>query len=109
MTITIEELLAMLPKAFLPEKAAGVDALVRLNIVGDDGGDWSVTIKDQKCSIVKEALPNPKLTLSATADDLIEIFSGRLMGTQAFMTGRLKLTGDTGLAMRLMNFFKVDR
>lgn len=107
MSYTIDEFIAMLPKAFLPEKAAGVDALVRLNITGSDGGDWSVTIKDQKCTVVKEALPNPKLTLTASADDLMEIFAGRLMGTQAFMTGRLRLSGDTALAMRLMNFFKV--
>jgi len=107
MSLTVEELLAKLPNAFLPEKAAGVDALVLLNVTGDGGGDWSVTIKDQKCTVLKEALPNPKLTLSASADDLLEMFSGRLNGPQAFMTGRLRLSGDTGLAMRLMGFFKI--
>jgi putative sterol carrier protein len=107
MSQTVEELLSMLPKAFLPEKAAGVDAVILLNVTGDGGGDWSVTIKDQKCAVVKETLPNPKLTLSASADDLLEMFSGRLNGPQAFMTGRLRLSGDTALAMRLMSFFKV--
>jgi len=41
------------------------------------------------------------VTLSASADTFQDILAGNLDATSAFMTGRLKLDGDMGLAMRL--------
>ena len=41
------------------------------------------------------------VTLSASADTFLDILEGNLDATSAFMTGRLKLDGDMGLAMRL--------
>ena len=41
------------------------------------------------------------VTLSASADTFQDILTGSLDATSAFMTGRLKLDGDMGLAMRL--------
>jgi putative sterol carrier protein len=41
------------------------------------------------------------VTLIATADTFQDILVGNLDATSAFMTGRLKLDGDMGLAMRL--------
>ena len=41
------------------------------------------------------------ITLSASADTFQDILTGNLDATSAFMTGRLKLDGDMGLAMRL--------
>ena len=41
------------------------------------------------------------VTLSASADTFLDILAGNLDATSAFMTGRLKLDGDMGLAMRL--------
>ena len=41
------------------------------------------------------------VTLSASADTFQDILTGNLDATSAFMTGRLKLDGDMGLAMRL--------
>ena len=41
------------------------------------------------------------VTLSASADTFQDILTGNLDATSAFMTGRLKLDGDMGLAIRL--------
>jgi putative sterol carrier protein len=41
------------------------------------------------------------VTLSASADTFQDILAGNLDATSAFMTGRLRLDGDMGLAMRL--------
>lgn len=40
-------------------------------------------------------------TLTLSGDDLAAILGGELDPTGAFMTGRLKIAGDTGLAMQL--------
>ena len=41
------------------------------------------------------------VTLTADADTFREIFEGDLAPTSAFMTGRLKIDGDMGQAMKL--------
>ena len=40
-----------LPHRFKPEKAAGIDVVAQLNLTGANGGDWVVTIKDQKLQV----------------------------------------------------------
>lgn len=41
------------------------------------------------------------ITLSADADTFQEIFEGEMNPTSAFMTGKLTVDGDMGLAMKL--------
>ncbi|KIN64016.1 Sterol carrier family protein [Sulfitobacter noctilucicola] len=41
------------------------------------------------------------VTLSADADTFREILEGELNATSAFMTGKLKVDGDMGMAMKL--------
>lgn len=45
------------------------------------------------------------VTLSADAETFQEIMSGDLNPTSAFMTGRLKVDGDMGVAMKLGQVF----
>ena len=42
-----------------------------------------------------------KCTITMTADDFRELIHGRLQPAVAFMTGRMRVEGDMGLAMRL--------
>ena len=45
------------------------------------------------------------VTFTASVEIFEEIFNGELEPTTAFMTGKLKIDGDMGTAMRLANFF----
>ena len=36
-----------------------------------------------------------------TAGDFVDMMNGKLNGQMAFMTGKLKVAGDMGLAMKL--------
>ena len=46
-----------------------------------------------------------EVTFTASVEIFEEIFYGELEPTAAFMTGKLKIDGDMGTAMRLANFF----
>ena len=107
MALTVAELMSKMPKAFLPEKAPGLDAVIQFKFSGAEAGDWFATIKDGKCTIEQGAFPTPKMTLSADSADYVKIFTGELDGMQAFMAGKLKLAGDLNLAMKLMTMFKI--
>ena len=104
---TIGSIMDQLPEAFLPEKAKGVDAVVQMSLSGEGGGDWYMTIKDGTCKVDKGKAESPKLTISADAKDMFDIFTGKLNAMAAFSGGKLKLAGDLGLSMKLMSFFKI--
>jgi len=46
------------------------------------------------------------VTMTLSRDDFIKMFAGQMNPTSAFMTGRLKVKGDIGLAMKLEKMLK---
>lgn len=108
MTISVAELFEKMPAAFLPEKAVGVDTIIQFKLSGEQGGEWYVVIKDQKCAVSQGVHPSPRMTLSADSSDLVKIMTGEMDGIQAFMQGKLRLQGDMGAAMKLMSVFRVS-
>ncbi len=105
--MTIGDLMERLPEAFQPDKAAGVDAVIQFSLTGENGGDWFVAINDGKINVDSGTAEDPKLSITADAQDMLEIFTGKLNAMAAFSGGKLKLSGDLGLGMKLMNFFKI--
>jgi putative sterol carrier protein len=105
--VSVQQLIERMPKAFLPEKAVGVNALVQYKLTGDGGGDWIITIKDGACSVQPGTTPTPAMTLAADANDYQDLITGKLNPMTAFMQGKVKVSGDLNLAMKLMNFFKL--
>ena len=107
MTITVAELFEKMPAAFIPEKAVGMDAVLQFKFTGEQAGDWFVTIKDGTCTAEPGLSASPRLTLSAIGTDAIKVLTGEMDGMQAFMQGKLRLTGDMSLAMKLLGMFKI--
>lgn len=108
MSLTVAELMTRMPAAFLPEKAAGMEAVIQFHVTGEETGEWNATIRNGKCTVGQGASPNPSLTLAADSGDFLKIFSGELDGMQAFMQGRLEFSGDMNLALKLLSIFEVD-
>ena len=86
--------------------AAAVDALNEK--LGGNGFDGiaKFEIEDEGAIVIDKSGVRASddaadVTLSASADTFQDILAGNLDATSAFMTGRLKLDGDMGLAMRL--------
>ncbi len=99
---TPEEFLdKVLPESFDAEKAAGLSAVVQLKISGDTGGQWVLTIKDQKLLVSEGAVERPDITLVMKDKDYMNLVNGKLSGQKAFMTGKLKFKGDMNLGIKL--------
>ena len=107
MALTIETLMSKMPGAFLPEKAVGLDATIQFKFTGAEPGEWYATVKNGTVEVAKGVHASPKMTLTADSEDYVKIFTGEIDGMQAFMQGKLKLTGDLNLAMKLTQMFKI--
>ena len=107
MEYTIPDLWRMLPEAFIPEKAAGVDADIQLHMTGDGGGDYAVMIHNQKLETKEGTVLNPDLTFTISAVDVVEIANRRLDPMRAFMSGRIQMNGNMHKAMSLLSLFRM--
>jgi putative sterol carrier protein len=105
--ITVKQMVHNHEKAFKPEAAEGLDAVIQYNLSGEEAGDYIITIKDGKCTVAEGIYPNPSMTMTADAHDFRDVLLGRVNGMQYFMMGKLKLAGDLNLAMKLTTFFKM--
>ena len=91
----------VLPRRFKPDKALGIDVTVQVNITGPNGGDWVVTIKNQKLEVKEGTHPAPTLELNMAETDYMDLINGKMSGEKAFITGKLRFKGNIGLALRL--------
>ena len=104
MTVTktpIEFFEKTLPDRFKSEKAKGIDIVVQANIVGSNGGNWIVTIKDQKIEVKEGTHESPTLTVGIAETDFMDIVNSRLSAEKAFFTGKIRFKGDIALALKL--------
>tara|TARA_B100001057_G_scaffold462818_1_gene516140 strand:- start:1113 stop:1403 length:291 start_codon:yes stop_codon:yes gene_type:complete len=65
-------------------------------------GEGSIVINESKVYASDE---ETDVTFKASVEIFQEIFNGELDPTAAFMTGKLKIDGDMGTAMRLATVF----
>lgn len=106
----VRKLMDAMPAAFRPEKAVGVDANIQYTLTGEGGSIWRSKLvggEGGSCTVEEGEAEAPTMTISMDAAEYVEMMAGRLDGMQAFMMGKIKVTGDIMLASRLMTFFKL--
>lgn len=102
---TVQESFAAMPGRFRADKAGGTNAVIQYDISGEGGGTWHAVIKDGACAVNQGAAASPNLTLSISAQDWLDMLGGKQSGQMLFMSGKLKVKGDMGLAMKLGSMF----
>jgi putative sterol carrier protein len=101
----VREFFEALPSRFHADAAEGVTAVYQFNLSGDQGGQFQLHVADQTCQVTSGTHPSPNVTLAMAGEDCMAILEGRLSGVSAYLSGRLRVDGDIGLAMRLAAFF----
>lgn len=102
---TCKEAFEKMPSRFNKDAAKGLNAVYQFDLSGDGGGKWQVIIRDQTIEVTGGQHPSPNITLSMTAQDYLDMVAGKLNGQMAFMSGRLRISGDMGLALRMQSLF----
>ena len=85
-----------------PAKTAGMTNSYLFEIEG--AGTWKVDVDDGKVSVT-EGEGDADTTISTSEETFAKIASGEQNATTAYMTGKLKVKGDMGAAMKLQKLF----
>ncbi len=91
--------------SFQPAKAKGVHARYQWDLSGPQGGQWWIDVEDGKYKMGKGKIDHPNVTFVAKDKDWVAVSNRQLGGTSAYLTGRLKIRGDQGLARKLGEMF----
>lgn len=102
---SVKEVFEKMPGVFNPSAASGLNAVFQYDVSGDGGGKWFVEIKDGACNIAEGAHEKPSVTLTMADETWLAIVNKELNGMQAFMSGKLKASGDIMLAQRITQLF----
>lgn len=86
-----------------PSKVASLKASYQFELTGDGGGTFHANFDNGAYDIGEGPAANAGCTVTMAASDFVALVEGKLNPTSAFMTGKLKLKGDMGLAMKLQS------
>jgi putative sterol carrier protein len=103
----LDQIFGGMKDAFLPAKAGSQSAVIQYDVnAGGKVHSYQLKIADGKCELVKGAGGPARVTLALAMADFLRLVSGKLNGMQAFMTGKLKLTGDMMFAQVMQGWFE---
>ena len=99
---TAQEFFEALPSRVTPDRSEGMDNTYVFDIEG--AGVWTVAVADGAVTVT-EGTSDADCTFSASEETFEKIASGEQNATTAYMTGKLKIKGDMGAAMKLQKIF----
>jgi putative sterol carrier protein len=102
----LDRIFQQMQERFLPERAAGVEAEVQF-VIRDDEEEhpYRVGIGAGGCTVQRGQATRPRVTLNVQLVSFAKLVTGWAEGPALFMSGRLTVSGDIGLALRLLGFF----
>lgn len=105
------EIFSRMERQFRPEAAGSMDALIRWKISGTAGDAYyEVTVADGGCSVREgRSDAEPRVTLTLPDAEFLKLVSGNANPVTLFMTRKLKLSGDVGLATGLTRLFDIPK
>ena len=96
------ELFETLESRVDPAKTAGLDAAYRFDI--DGAGSWTVRVASGLVH-VEEGGAGADATISTSEQDFLRLVRREQNPMTAFMTGKLRISGDMQAAMKLQKLF----
>lgn len=102
---TPAELFAKTPENFNPAKAGDMNATVVFDLSGDNGGQWTVKVADGAAAVEEGAADSPNATIHMSGSDYVDMMTGKLNPMMAFMSGKVKVSGDLNTVMKFQSAF----
>lgn len=97
---------ANLPGAFLPERAAGLGITFQYVLQTPEGERrYHAVVRDGVCTTGKGDIASPTTTMSMDLSVFLQVLVGTLAPVRAFLTRKIKVSGDMMAATKFESWF----
>ncbi|KAM3939370.1 hydroxysteroid dehydrogenase-like protein 2 [Leptodactylus fuscus] len=97
----VEETFRLIEKSINEEAVKSVQGVYQFVLAGSEESTWYMDLKN-KGEVGKGEPPvKADVVMSMDSEDFVKMFTGKMKPTMAFMSGKLKIKGNMGLAMKL--------
>ena len=83
------------------EKLTSINAIYEFNLTGPNGGVWSLDLITPGGVVSEGSTGKANCTITMEDENFSKLVTGQLNAQMAFMTGKLKVAGNMGLALKL--------
>ncbi|NWX90733.1 HSDL2 protein, partial [Nothoprocta pentlandii] len=98
----VAETFRVIRGAITEDFVKAIQGVFLFELSGDDGGTWYIDLKTKGGSAGSGKPPvKADVVMSMSSADFVRMFTGKLKPTMAFMSGKLRISGNMALAMRL--------
>ena len=92
-----------------PDKAREVNAIYTFKISGEGGGDWTVDLTSDPPTCVRGDSGKAQCTIVIAHEDFQSMLKDPNAGMQLYFQGKLRVSGDPMLAMKLQQLFDLAK
>jgi putative sterol carrier protein len=100
-----------MPQQFDRKRAAGVSATVCWRITGqneDQADTYWLRVADGRCQVLRSGSGlEPNVTITVDGVEFLQLVTGNSDPMQAYLKGRIAITGDVMLAAQVISLFKL--
>jgi putative sterol carrier protein len=102
----LTRMFTLMAEAFVPERAGAESAKAVWQISAPDGAHaYHVIIDDGACSSGLGPVEAPRITLGMALPDFLRFMGGEGNAMTAYMSGKLKVSGDVMFGPKMEGFF----
>lgn len=92
-----------------PDKAREVNAIYCFKVSGEGGGEWTVDCTADPPVCARGDTGKAQCTIEVAADDFKTMLSDPNAGMQLYFQGKLRVSGDPMLAMKLQQLLEIAK
>jgi putative sterol carrier protein len=98
-----EEFFGSIAERADPERLAGVESTYLFDVTG--AGRWLVAVHDGKVTVTENPDRGADVVFTLSSETFDRLLARKQSPMIAYMTGKLKISGDIGVAMELQKLF----